>query len=244
MKTIVDKLEDVAEALRGEFKQGADGRFYAQLEGLEEGSGHPAIGELLRAKQREATAHTEAKAQLAAIKTELDKAKKDLHDRLKGKVDKSDLEALEASYRQQIVDAETAGKAAEARLTASLRDVLVDSAARKLAAKLAVDADAADLLAESIQRRLAVEITADGKAVTRVLDAEGKLSALSFDGLEKEIVGTKKYAGLLLGSKASGGGASSSSGASGASPGKIDWLRGKPEDLAKAAAKINPLLGG
>jgi hypothetical protein len=242
IKTVIDKLEDVTEALRGEYKQGADGKFYVELDKLPDN--HPVLDGLLKAKKRVAAEKEEVAAQLAATKAALDKAKNDLHDRLKGKVEKSDLEALEESYKTKLADAEAKGKETETKLTASLRDVLVDSEARRLASKLAVDPDAADLLSESIQRRLTVEISTDGKAATRVLDATGKPSAASLEDFEKEIVATKKYSGLLLGSRASGSSASGSQGAGSAQSGKVDWLRGNPADLAKAAAKVNPLLGG
>jgi hypothetical protein len=243
IKAVIDKLEDVAEAFRAEYTQGADGKFYVDL-GDRLPDNHPAVGALVRAKQHEAEERARVAASLASTKAELEKAKNDLHDRLKGKVLQSDLEALEVSYKTKIADVEARGKEVETRLQTSLRGVLVESEAQRLASKLALDADAAELLAESIQRRLAVEIGNDGKAIARVLDSAGKPSAATIEDLEKEIIGTKKYAGLLLGSRASGSSAAGSKGGGSASPGKVDWLRGSPADLAAAAAKVNPLLGG
>jgi len=244
IKTMIEKLEEVPEVLRSEYKQGSDGKFYADL-GDRLPDTHPVVGALVRAKQHEADEKQQVATLLAQTKAELEKAKNDLHDRLKGKVSQGDLEALEASYKTKITDAETAGKATADTLRSSLRDVLVNNVAMRIAGKLAVDSDAAELLAESIQKRLTVEYGSDGKAVTRVLDSAGKPSAATIEDLEKEIVGTKKYAGLLSASKASGGSASGVIiGASSASPGKVDWLRGNPADLAAAAVKANPILGG
>jgi hypothetical protein len=219
LKAVIDKLEDAAEAVRGEYKQGDGGKFYLDVTGFEEGTGHPAVGELVRAKKREADEATAQKATAAKFKIELDEAKEALHKRLQGKVDKSDLEALDKSYLQKLADADAAGKQREGSLSASLREVLVDREARAIATGIALDTNAADLLAESVQRRLTVEITTEGKAVTRVLGLDGKPSAASLEDLKKEIVATPKYHALLSGSKASGSGATPGGSGSGAPSG-------------------------
>jgi hypothetical protein len=238
MKAIVDKIEDVAEGFRGEYVAGEGGKFYLKLEGLEAGSGHPATAELLRAKQH-------SNAELQTVKQELQDAKKAtkdaqdaLHARLSGKVDKSDLEALEKSWGQRLADAQGAHGKEKTALEASLREVLVTREALAMASRLAVEGSA-PLLAKSISERLSAEITSEGKAVTRVLGPDGKPSAASIADLEKEIVATPMYRPLLLGSKASGGGASGSQGASGASTGNgsVNWMSGSPTELAAAAAK-------
>jgi hypothetical protein len=242
IKTVIDKLEDVGEALRGEYKQGADGKYYAELDKLPDS--HPVLAGALRAKEHEVQARKDAEAALAASKAEVDKIKNEMHERLRGNVKQSDLEALEASYKGKIADAERAGQAVAESLRTALRGALVTGVAQSLAHKLAVDADAAETLAELIQKRLTVEIDTAGAASTRVLDAAGKLSAATLEDFEKEVVGTKRYAGLLSAGKASGGSAPGTVGAGSATPGKIDWLRGNPAELAAAAAKVNPLLGG
>lgn len=238
MKAIVDKIEDVAEGLRGEYAAGEGGKFYLKLEGLEDGSGHPAVGELVRAKKREADTATAKAAEAAKYKTERDEAQEALHKRLQGKVDKTDHEALQASYEKKIKDGDDAWQAKLNGRDAIIREKFVENEARTLAASVALDTNAADLLAESVQRRLTVEITTEGKAVTRVLGPDGKPSAASLDDLKKEIVATPKYHTLLSGSKASGSGASGSQGASGASNGgSVNWMSGSPTELAAAAAK-------
>jgi hypothetical protein len=233
LKAIVDKLEDVAEPMRGEYKQGDGGKFYLDVTGFEEGTGHPAVGELVRAKKREAEAATARATEASKLKTELDAAKEALHKRLQGKVDKTDLEALDLSYQEKIKTLQTEGQAREGSLSASLREVLVDREARAIATGIALDNNAAELLTDFVQRRLTVEITTEGKAVTRVLGADGKPSAASLEDLKKEIVATPKYHALLSGSKASGSGATPSGSGSGAPSGNKDVNTAKmsPADL-------------
>jgi hypothetical protein len=243
IKLVIDKLEEVAEAIRGEYKAGSDGKFYADV-GDRIPDNHPAVGALVRAKQHVADERDTAIEAAKAAKAEVEKLKGDMHERLKGKVPQGDLEALEKSYQAKIADAEKAGGVVADGLRASLRSVLVEKEAQRIAGKIAVDSDAAETLSELIQKRLTVEIGTDNRASTRVLDSAGKPSAATLEDYEKEIVATKKYAGLLSASKASGGSAPGSTGAGSATPGKVDWLRGSPADLAAAAAKVNPTLGG
>ncbi len=219
LKAVIDKLEDADEADRKHYKPLDGGGFYADVDGLGEGTKHPSVGELVRAKRREADEATKQATAAAKFKAELNEAQEALHKRLQGKVDKSDHEALQASYEKKLADAAAESQTREGSLSASLREVLVDREARALATGIALDTNAADLLAESVQRRLTVEITTDGKAVTRVLGADGKPSAASLDDLKKEIVATPKYHALLSGSKASGSGATPGGSGSGAPSG-------------------------
>lgn len=238
MKAIVDKIEDVAEGLRGEYVAGEGGKFYLKLEGLEAGSDgkHPAVLELLRAKQHSNTELQTVKQELADAKKATKDAQDALHARLSGKVDKSDLEALEKSWGQRLTDAQTEHTKQISARDASLREVLVTREALAMASRLAVEGSA-PLLAKSITERLSAEITTDGKAITRVLGADGKPSAASLADLEKEILATPMYKPLLLGSKASGSGATGSSSSGASSSGNVDWLKGDPATLAEAAAK-------
>lgn len=244
LKAIIDKLEDVDETDRKHYKPLAGGGFYADIDGLGEGTKHPAVGELVRAKKYESDEATAHKATAAKLKTDLEQAREDLRKRLAGKVDKSDLEALEADYNKRLADLKAQDERQLSERDKIIREKFVESEAKLLAGAIALDTNAADLLADFVQKRLTVEITSEGKAVTRVLGADGKPTAASLDDLKKEIVATPKYHPLLSGSKASGSGAQSGGSGSGAPSGKVDWLRGKPADVAAAAAKANPILGG
>jgi len=94
-----------------------------------------------------------------------------------------------------------------------------NNAAMKLATELADGANA-ELLSEFIARRLQWN---DGKI--NVTDQTGALTVSSLDDLKKEFSTSAKYASLLKGSKASGGGASGgqSGGAASTEMGRSDF---------------------
>jgi hypothetical protein len=95
-----------------------------------------------------------------------------------------------------------------------VRELTVTSAATSLASELAVPGSSKALLPH-IERRLAMDIR-DGKPVVVVRDADGKASALTLDDLKKEIANDPAFAPLIVGSKASGGGAGGAKGGSAA----------------------------
>lgn len=165
------------------------------------------IGALRRAKDRETQAAKEAKENAKKLKADLD----DLSTRLAelGDVDakkRGDIETLEKSYKGKMTAMEEAHKVQVGALDSYLKETLVDRAALDLATKLST---APKLLLPHIKTRLTVDRTGD-RPKTVVLDAEGKISALTIEDLEKEVVANKEFASILIGTKASGSGASNS----------------------------------
>lgn len=108
-----------------------------------------------------------------------------------------DIAALEKSWSEKLTSRESELLKQLEEKDTSLRTLLVDNVAQSLAAKLA--GDSAELLLPHIKSRLTVE---EGK--TRIVDAEGKPSALSIDDLEKEMRSNKLFAPVVIGSKATG----------------------------------------
>jgi hypothetical protein len=115
-----------------------------------------------------------------------------------------DMEALEQSWKDKYTNRET-------ELTNELtgyQKMISDSTSGQQAVMLAAEMSipgSADVLLPHIKNRLTTEIQ-DGKPVLRVLDSQGKPSAMSVDDLKKEIESNPAFAPLLIGSKASGGG--------------------------------------
>jgi len=115
-----------------------------------------------------------------------------------------DIDALEQSWKDKLT-AETGSR--DEKLSSyqkTISDMTAGSAARDMAAELALPGSAAVLLPH-IKSRLSVDMDGDSPLV-RVLDKDGKPSAMSIDDLKKEIEADKAFAPLLLGSKASGSG--------------------------------------
>lgn len=68
LKTILDGLDDVSEALRGEYKE-VDGKFILDIEGID---AHPSVVNLKTAHERQKTANKTLQTDLAAAKTRLE----------------------------------------------------------------------------------------------------------------------------------------------------------------------------
>lgn len=121
-----------------------------------------------------------------------------------------DVEALERSWQEKLNTAVTAKDSELAGYRSMVESMTSGQAAYKMAAELAIPGSA-DVLLPHIQARLQTEIK-DGKAVVRVLDKDGKPSAMTIDELKKEIEDNKAFAPLIVGSKASGDGKPGSKG--------------------------------
>lgn len=149
--------------------------------------------ELMTARDREKEARKAAEKAAKDAQDALD-ALKDDTSRKNG-----DVAALEASYKQKLIDAEKAKKAAEDALTAERQDRHATSVADGIAKRFTVPT----LVKGEIAKRLAVEMH-DGKAVVRVLDKDGRPSALSVQDLEKEFVDNPDFKAIVIASKGTG----------------------------------------
>ncbi len=182
-----DKLSDV---LKAEYK--ADGNDYVlDVDGDED------TGALKRAKDREKQRADDLDKQIKELQKKLDDL--DTNDARK----RGDIDTLTKSYEKKIEDlkAELNGKLSKSQEFA--KKTLLDGTAMKLATKIST---VPGLMAKAIKDRLAVDFEGD-EPTLRILDNEGKISALKIEDLEKEFLTNKEFASILIGSKASGGGA-------------------------------------
>lgn len=200
-----EEYELLDDAIKSEYKQGANG-YELTVDGLED------TGALKRAKEHEKERRQKVEAELKEIKDQLTSKEDEIIDLRKGAVSKDDVEALERSYKEKLEKSEKeySGRIQEAE--GSLRSMLVDNVATKLANEIST---VPELMSGAISARLTTEIV-DGKATTRVLDQNGKPSALTVEELKKEFVANEKFSSIIVGSNASGSGAQGSGNGGGA----------------------------
>lgn len=200
-----EEYELLDDAIKAEYKKDGDG-FSLTVDGLED------TGALKRAKEHEKERRQKVEAELKEIKDQLTTKEDEIIDLRKGAVSKDDVEALERSYKEKLEKSEKeySGRIQEAE--GSLRSMLVDNVATKLANEIST---VPELMSGAISARLTTEIV-DGKATTRVLDQNGKPSALTVEELKKEFVANEKFSSIIVGSNASGSGAQGSGNGGGA----------------------------
>lgn len=116
------------------------------------------------------------------------------------------LEAIDASWQKKMNELIESHKAELADRDGFINQTLVDAKANELAT--ALGGKSAALFLPHIKPRLTVEKGQDGKFNTRILDADGKPSALTFDDLTKEFRSNEAFAAALVdqGSSGLGGG--------------------------------------
>ena len=191
-KETFDKLSD---EMKKEYKKGSsEDEYLLDTEGDED------TGALKRAKDREAQARKDAEERAEKLQAELDELSG--NDAKK----KGDIATLEKSWQGKLDKQKGEYDAKVNKLTSHSQRMLVDNVALQIATKIS---KAPALLLPHIKSRLAADFDGDEPA-TRVLDAGGKVSALTLADLEKEFVSNKDFADIIIGSKASGGAGSPS----------------------------------
>ena len=188
---------------------------------------------LLNAKNHEKEARKQAEARARELQTRLDESNEALDNMRRGAIPKADVEGLENSWRTKVEQATKAGKERETALQSHIDQLLCDNVATTIAHKIST---APELILPHIRARLqSAEV--DGKMVTRVKDANGQLSALTVDDLEKEISNDGRFASVIIGSKASGAGGEGGgkgNGGGGGGPKKLSEMNDKERtDLYK-----------
>ena len=207
-KAEYDKLSD---AIKAEYIEDGDG-FRLDIDGDED------TGALKRAKDREAQLRRDAEAKLREAQEELDRINGD--DARK----KGDIATLEKSWQKKLEDQKAEYEGRVGKLTAHTTKTLVDNVATQIATKIS---NAPALLLPHIKSRLQADFEGDSP-VTRVLDKDGKPSAMTVEELAAEFVANKDFSAIITASKASGGAGKPSNNSGGGAPNNSD----KPADLA------------
>lgn len=200
-KAIFDALDD---HLKGLYKQSGAG-YILDVEPDESVSEiHTALEAARKERDEAKKKYGESSAQVAQLQTRVE-----VLEHEKENIGKTEAEKVEARLKlqQEQMVKEKDGKINE--LTTALRGDMLGRTSLELAKKLFKSAP--EVMAETIIKpRLDLEIK-DGKASVVAKAVDGA-SAITLDLLEKEIVADKRYSDILLGSKASGGGATQPSG--------------------------------
>jgi hypothetical protein len=154
-----------------------------------------------------------------------------------------DIATLEKSWKEKS-EAEVGKRDSRIQLLETgLKNAAITEATSKIASKLT---EHTSILSPHIRSRITAEIDPEtGLAVTRFLDKDGKVSALSADDLQKEFAENKEFSAIIRVSKATGGNAGGAgNGANGANrignnpDEKADLSKVSPGDLAaRIAAK-------
>jgi hypothetical protein len=113
-----------------------------------------------------------------------------------------------------------------------IKKQMVNAAANEIASRIS---SAPTLMSKALLERLTVSFDGDEPELV-ILDKDGQSSKLTTAQLEKEFVANKEFAAIIIGSKASGGGAPRGSPDS-RPPGGGASETQKPVDLSKASAK-------
>lgn len=202
-------------------------------------------GELRRALDREREDRKLATER--ADKAEADfKVLKDSSARNSG-----DIVALENSWKQKLSDKEKELKKVIEGKDGFIKSTLVDAVAQQLASELS--GDNAAVILPHIKARLSADFTGDTPA-TRILDKDGKPSAMTTADLKKEFSENKSFAPIVIASRASGGGAAGGGGRPGTGGGagapvvrngkafkdlseqeRVDWYKSDPTGFQQAA---------
>lgn len=200
-KSDYEKLNDVFKA---EYKENDDGDYILDLEGEED------VTALLNAKNHEKERRLEEarkRRELEKQLEELRQAESDREDALNKK--KGDIEAVEKSWQAKYEKLVSEKDSKISALEGHINSFLIDSTVNQIAGEIS---NAPKLLEPFIRQRLSLDLESD-KPKVRVLDTEGNPSALTIDELKSEMKENPDFSQIIIGSQASGGGATAKSNA-------------------------------
>lgn len=212
-KVTKEEFDKLPEVLKAEYEE-KNGMFHAIIDGDDD-----AIEAIKRAKEHESESHKETKRKLKELEDRLSK------DKYNSDKSNNDVAAIEKSWQDKFSARETEllgkNKTIESMLSNSLKDSVISSIASEL-----VKTDSQRIFKKAVADRFVVEMDGDAPKI-RIMDREGKPSAMSLEDFKKEVLADKEYTSILNISKASGG--------AGVKPGhSVNALADdKPVDLSK-----------
>jgi hypothetical protein len=210
-KLTKEQFSKLPEHFKTEYIEDGDG-YRLDLQGEED------TGALKRAKDREVELRRQAEAKLRETQEQLDSLGSD--DARK----KGDIATLEKSWQKKMEDQKSEFESKLNKLTTHTKTQLVDNVALQIASKIS---NAPNVILPHIKARLAADFEADSP-ITRILDKDGKPSAMTLEELSNEFVANKDFSAIIVASKASGGAGKPANNNGGSAPNQSD----KPADFA------------
>lgn len=169
--------------------------------------------ELRVAKDKEAEIARQQRERADQLQREKDEADERARQAALDKAKKEkDIETLEASWNAKLDEAVSKEKANTAKREEQLRVLLVENKAIEIANEISISPK---LILPHVRARLSAELDGE-KPITRVLDAEGKVSAKTIADLKAELIDTADFKHIIKASNGSGGGANGSGSGGGA----------------------------
>jgi hypothetical protein len=155
--------------------------------------------EITRARDREKARADKLESEKTALTEKLETVEADLVTAKKASKN-TDVAELETAWTKKLNDQKTKYEGQLAKKDSYLTTQLVDNEAQRIAAKIST---APAVILPHIKARLRAEL--DGETpITRVLGADGKVSAMTVDELANELVANKDFSAIMIASRASG----------------------------------------
>ncbi len=209
-----DKFNALPDPIKAEYKE-TGGKYKLDVKGIDD----PAP--LKSALENERNAHKETKNTLLARVKELETT--------------TDRASIDSSWQQKLDRTKSDYENQLQKLNGLIQRQTVTDVAKTIAQEVST---APDLLIPHILPRLKADISGE-TPTTRILDANGKDSALTLDDLKKEIVSDKRFSAIIRAGGASGGGAGGASRGGAATQqnttinSDVDVMKMKPAELAE-----------
>lgn len=181
-----DEYEKLSPEMKREYVQDGDG-YQADIDGLEDTSA------LKRAKDR----HKQNEDDLRTKNQELTETNERLERGKAGDVDK-----LTRRYDTEKADLIKSHGEALSKKDGFITRTIKDAAANALAAKL--NPKSPKVFLPHVNERLDIDMSGDEPKLI-IKGVDGKPSKMTMDDLQKEFVANKDFAGIIIGSQASGG---------------------------------------
>lgn len=209
-----DKLDDGLKAL---YSEGDDGYTLA-VEGM------PDVSEYKTRVEKMDGKISELLQEKKDLKAKFEEADGKLRDALANGNNEEKLESLRKSYDEKIERLQADMEKEVGNRDKFIERTLIDKQAIEMASGLAIEG-ASKVLLPHVKSRLAIEKNGDDYR-TVILDADGKPSASTLDDLKNEFANDPAFSHVVVGSKASGGGAASGRNGGGAANRKFNELTG------------------